>query len=257
MNNTSILRYPGGKSKAVKLILPCIPSCSTLISPFFGGGSVEFAWQQSTKGKLIVCDLFKPLVNFWKEVKKNRQAVADNVKKYYPISKELFYSLKHNLEADAVCAAAQFYVINRASYSGCTLSGGMSKNHPRFTQSCIKRLELFKMENIIIDHDSVFNWLLPILKNNSKDSTAIYMDPPYLTTQRLYGEKGNTHKDFPHYKLRDLLNTVTGLGFKWVLSYNDTSEIRDAYKGNKIQKLEWNYGMNKSKLSNEILITNE
>ena len=42
----SILRYPGGKTRATKLILPRLMAqqASRLISPFFGGGSIEFAW---------------------------------------------------------------------------------------------------------------------------------------------------------------------------------------------------------------------
>lgn len=38
----SLLRYPGGKSRAVKIITQYIPKdIKVLCSPFFGGGSIE------------------------------------------------------------------------------------------------------------------------------------------------------------------------------------------------------------------------
>ena len=40
----SPLRYPGGKARAVEQILRVIPDTeTTLVSPFFGGGSIEIA----------------------------------------------------------------------------------------------------------------------------------------------------------------------------------------------------------------------
>ncbi len=59
------LRYPGGKSRAVKHILPLIPEdCEELCSPFLGGGSVELA--VAARGTPVhAYDVFEPLVWFW------------------------------------------------------------------------------------------------------------------------------------------------------------------------------------------------
>ena len=62
----TLLRYPGGKSRAVKHILPLIPPDVTeLCSPFLGGGSVELAFNQERGGTVYGYDLFEPLVWFW------------------------------------------------------------------------------------------------------------------------------------------------------------------------------------------------
>jgi site-specific DNA-adenine methylase len=37
----TILRYAGGKSKAVKHITPFVEKYSKIVSPFVGGGSLE------------------------------------------------------------------------------------------------------------------------------------------------------------------------------------------------------------------------
>ena len=42
----SPLRYPGGKSKALKRILPLIPEYDEFREPMVGGGSVFFALKQ-------------------------------------------------------------------------------------------------------------------------------------------------------------------------------------------------------------------
>ena len=59
------LRYPGGKSRAVKHILPHIPEdIDRLCSPFFGGGSVELA-VASRGTEVRGYDKMKQLVWFW------------------------------------------------------------------------------------------------------------------------------------------------------------------------------------------------
>ena len=59
------LRYPGGKSRAVKHILPLIPEDITeLCSPFLGGGSVELAVAE--RGTTVYAyDIFEPIVWLW------------------------------------------------------------------------------------------------------------------------------------------------------------------------------------------------
>ena len=40
----TLLRYPGGKSKAIDLITPYVKDYDKIISPFMGGGSLEVHW---------------------------------------------------------------------------------------------------------------------------------------------------------------------------------------------------------------------
>ena len=149
----SPLRYPGGKSRAIKQIMEVIPrDIDILCSPFFGGGSVELACVQ--RGiNVYGYDAFDPLVNFWKTLIKNNIKLAKIVRKYYPLTRTKFYSLqqKYFESKDKLEMAAIFFVLNRASFSGTTLSGGMSPGHPRFTPSAIKRLEQFKINNLIVE----------------------------------------------------------------------------------------------------------
>ena len=63
----SPLRYAGGKSKAIGLILDNLPKLKrkTIVSPFFGGGSFELCVSQNLGIKVIGYDIFNMLVNFW------------------------------------------------------------------------------------------------------------------------------------------------------------------------------------------------
>jgi len=76
------LRYPGGKSRAVKVILPLIPEdCGELCSPFLGGGSIEIAASQRGM-KVYGYDVFVPLVWFWEEILTRPDKVSNKARSY-------------------------------------------------------------------------------------------------------------------------------------------------------------------------------
>ena len=247
----SPLRYPGGKSRAVKLIFKFIPTgTKTLCSPFFGGGSLEIYCAQMGM-KVYGYDYFQPLVDFWQVLLKEPKKLAKSVEKYRPLeSKEEFYKLQKehvNIE-DSFKRAVEFYVLNRTSYSGSTLSGGMANYNgdinPRFTKSSVDRLRNFKIENLKVE----FAHFKDSIPKHPKD--LLYLDPPYLIESNLYGNRGNLHRDFEHEELARILKKRK----KWILSYNDSDTIRELYKGFQFIPLKWTYGMSKDKKSNEILI---
>lgn len=243
----SPLRYPGGKSRAVpQIINEYIPKgLPTLCSPFIGGGSIELALA-SRGTKVYAYDIFAPLVRFWQMLLKDAPRLAHIVRKYKKMTPTIFYNLQKTLFnlKDDIEIAAVFFVLNRSSFSGTTLSGGMSPGHPRFTESSIERLENFKIKNLTVKLAD-FKKSIP-----EHDNDFLYCDPPYLTNQKLYGKREDHHIRFDHNKLAKLLTARDG----WVLSYNDHKEIRDMYEGHHIITIGWAYSMNNSKKSNEILI---
>jgi DNA adenine methylase len=240
----SPLRYPGGKSRAVKHIFPYIPKgIKTAASPFCGGASVEIAL--SNMGVYVNCyDIFDDLIIFWRVLNLFPERLSKQVRTYYPISRERFYELQKATGLNGIDRAAIFYVLNRSSFCGTTKSGGMSPDHPRFTLNGIEKLRDFKFNGNFIGAD--FTESIPKHK-----SDFLYIDPPYaIEGDNLYGIKGNHHKRFKHDTLRDLVEDCQS----WVMSYNDCPKIRKMYDKYKIVSLEWAYGMGNSKKSSEILI---
>jgi DNA adenine methylase len=243
----SPLRYPGGKSRAATYIASLVPdSVTELVSPFVGGGSVELACAE--RGiQVHGYDIFKPLVSFWKLLLHDPQYLAHQVQQYFPLTKQGFYQLqKQHLDEETEFQGVLFFVLNRASFSGTTLSGGCSESSvlERFTQSSIDRLTSFQTQNFSVDWASFQDSL-----RNHPDA-FLYLDPPYMIQSTLYGHRGSTHRGFDHLGLHQQLCRRKG----WILSYNDCPQIIDLYNNFEIQYPDWKYGMGKDKLSKEVLI---
>jgi DNA adenine methylase len=250
---TSPLRYPGGKTRGCPLIWALLqkhyPDTKTLASPFFGGGSFELYC--ASRGLMIQAnDLFEPLTNFWTQLKQNPIELAQTVELFRPLSKAEFYRMRQTIltETDPLLRAAYYFAINRSSFSGATFCGGYSEQAAagRFTASSIERLrltDLRKVESMSCVPAVDFIRTLP-------GDTVLFLDPPYLIKNYLYGRDGDLHASFNHQELATVLLTRK----KWILCYNDCPEIRELYKGCRITPMSWSYGMNASKKSNEIVI---
>lgn len=242
----SPLRYPGGKTRAASKIVGFFPpGIGQVCSPFLGGGSIEIELAKIGV-KVFGYDIFQPIANFWKLLLADSKKLAKIVREYYPLTRSRFYSLQAEFGKirDEQEQAAIFFALNRASFSGTTLSGGMSPGHPRFNEAAIQRLEEFKLENFRVECADFKDSL------KKHESDFLYLDPPYANGEKLYGERGSTQKGFDHEGLATIIKKRGG----WLLSYNDHPKVYKWYEGFKIVNLSWTYGMNKSKVSNEILV---
>ena len=257
--NVSPLRYPGGKTRACKIIEDVIlnhfnlQNFDVIISPFFGGGSFEFYLQNKYGLKLIVNDKFTPLYNFWKQVKENKTILCEELRKITSVSKEQFMSYRNtimNLHDNVLQQSIQYFIINRCSFSGSTLSGGFSEeaSSKRFTPSSINKIEALDFTNIEIHNDDFYQFI----HNTSNNKTFLFIDPPYYleNKSKLYGNNGDMHEGFNHTSLFELLETKKN----WIVTYNNCEYIRNLYKEYKIVDVNWTYGMNTSKTSSEIII---
>lgn len=252
--NKSPLRYPGGKTRAMKILINAIkshyPNRKTLLSPFFGGGSVELNLQ-SNGYNVYANDLFVPLYKFWMAVQNSKDILAKNVRSMMPVSKEDFYNYrKHivNIENDDE-VASMFFVINRCSFSGSTFCGGFSQesSRSRLTSSSIQRILQTDLSNTIISNLDYKEFLQ---QHPETSDTIVYADPPYMIDSYIYGKNGDLHQSFDHEEFAKEIK----LRNDWVICYNDCEYIRNLYKDNKIESVRWSYGMNKTKKSSEILI---
>lgn len=245
----SPLRYPGGKSRAVNQIMGLIPrDLESICSPFVGGGSIELAC--ASRGiEVHAYDAFEPLVEFWQVALEDAALLARGVSKHYRLSRTEFYALQKQFYDidERFERAAAFYALNRASYSGTTLSGGMSPGHPRFTESSIERLRNFEIDNFNVKLAD-FTESIP-----AHSDDFMYLDPPYANGEKLYGDSGNMHHEFDHEALADLIRSRDG----WILSYNDCDKVRSLYDGFTFQDVDWAYGMANNRASNEVLILSD
>lgn len=228
-NNISPLRYPGGKTRACKYLKTIIDEhfditkFNNLISPFFGGGSFEFYLQNQYNINIIANDKFTPLYNFWYVCKNNNtQLVNKLISSLNTITKTVFTNYRKNIliESDIINQAYMYFIINRCSFSGATLSGGYSEeaSKKRFTLSAINKIEQLDLTKF----DIYNNDFEIFINNNYNDKNILFLDPPYY----LYGNNGDLHESFDHIKLFNCISKYKN----WILTYNDCVYIRDLYK---------------------------
>ncbi|MBI5032080.1 MAG: DNA adenine methylase, partial [Chloroflexi bacterium] len=88
----------------------------------------------------------------------------------------------------------------------------------------------------------------------------IFLDPPYFsaTDSRLYGRNGVLHTSFDHDSFAQEMRRCQ---HQWMITYDDSEEIRDSF--NFAYQFAWTlqYGMNNYKKSfaekgNELILTN-
>ncbi|MBD3202817.1 DNA adenine methylase [Candidatus Woesearchaeota archaeon] len=259
----SPLRYPGGKTRAVKQILPIIPYFEEYREPMVGGGSVFFALKQLFPNrKYWINDLNKDLFLFWKYSKIEMKALLNEIWKIKETEKdgrELFNRLTSNKQFDDFDRAVRFFVLNRISFSGTVDSGGYSSQafKRRFTDSSIKRA---KAISPIVSDTKITNLDYEKVIKSPGKNVFIFLDPPYLSTtsSRLYGKNGDLHEGFDHIRFA---TNMKKCNHKWLITYDNSKKVKDLFNFAHIYGWQLQYGMNnykqdKAKKGQELFISN-
>ena len=260
----SPLRYPGGKSRAVETIAKLIPDFDEFREPFLGGGSVfVYVKQRFPDKKYWINDLYSELYKFWEMTQKDVDTLIAKVYEWkgkYPIGKELFNFLNENHEKfNDLEKAAAFFVYNRITFSGTTLSGGYSEGAftGRFTESSIKRLNALRE---VINGSLITNSDYEELLKKEGENVFIFLDPPYYsaTKSALYGKNGDLHKSFNHKRFAENMKNCE---HKWLITYDDSEYIRNLFSFAHITPWNLTYGMrnvteNSDQTGKELFISN-
>lgn len=247
----SPLRYAGGKSWAVGYVVEKLPeNIKRLISPFFGGGSIEIAVAKELGIQVIGFEIFDILVNYWKVQIENPEELYQELIKLRP-TKEVYNIVKEilkrywngEIKLPPLKLAAYYYFNHNLSY-GPGFLGWMSSVYAneKMYYRLLERVKNFEVKNIKIECAS-FEEVIPKFKND-----FLYCDPPYYLGKDstlfrgLYPQRNFPihHNNFNHELLRDLLLNHKG-GF--ILSYNDSPTIRKWYKDFEIVELPIHYTM--------------
>lgn len=266
------LRYPGGKSRAIKYLLPKFPDdISEYREPFLGGGSVAIAFTKEYPDIPVwVNDLYEPLVNFWQQLQQRPDGLYVLLKAYkedYPTpdkAKELFNYSKddmNNSKSD-LCRAAAFYVVNKCSFSGLTESSSFS------AQASDHNFTMRGIENLPKYSELIQNWKITcsaywdMMMTSAPVGTFWFLDPPYDIKDNLYGKKGELHKGFNHQEFHSWL-TQGNVKDKWMITYNSNPTLVEWYKDYPQATWDLTYTMrstgdymNEQKDRAELLITN-
>lgn len=208
------LRYPGGKSRAIKFLSNHLPTFESYREPFLGGGSMAlYVTQTFPRTEVWVNDLYMPLYAFWKVLRDQGQRLSDDLRELKTelgespdAHREAFNNAKLALNAnnnsnlalnvnDEYSLAFNFYVINKCSFSGLSESSSFSEQASRqnFTFRGIDRLPYISE---LIQYWKITN--LDYSELLYGNQSFVFLDPPYDIKDNLYGKKGNMHKGFDH-----------------------------------------------------------
>lgn len=272
----SPIRYAGGKSKAVKILLENLPNIKKkkIVSPFIGGGSFEMFLSEELGFQVVGYDIFSLLVDFWqiisnsrtkvkflKELEKfkltekeftfNRHLLLDywNTIKPSDLDYKTFRKVKipsekvEELEKSKVKRAVYYYYNMSCSYGPMFLGwrSEIESSKERFRNK-LDKIKKLTFKNINVYQDTFEN----VLKRHRND--FLYLDPPYFLegdSKMFKGIYPNSnfaihHKNFNHVLLLKLLKKHRG-GF--LLSYNNCNFVKENYVKfvDRIVFPEWKY----------------
>ena len=268
------IRYPGGKKKLAPIIINKLESMykpgMAYCEPFVGAGGVALSWMKSKcpAKNIMLNDKDDSLMYLWYSIHKYCPALIDMVQKYTPCVED-FYSFKSDLQSQDYCDhlvnhALKKLAIHQISYSGLgTKSGGPlggDKQKSKYKINCRwspdyickKLLEInelmtqYKMELTKFDCNGL------LFRNSIRSDVQYilyYIDPPYYNKGNELYQEGFNKDD--HVRLAEQLRHLE----YWVLSYDDTPEIRELYKWANITTVIVNYTMNSSRYKQELIIT--
>jgi len=247
----SPIRYAGGKSLAVGHVVELLPdNIKKVVSPFFGGGSIEIAMSKKLDLEVVGYDIFDILCNYWKFQIEKPELLYKKLKDLKP-DKKNFEKIrlilndvwKKKVKLDFLTLAV-YYVYNFNLSYGPGFMGWASDiylNEIRYKRM-IEKIRDFDPKNLKVECADFKN----VIKNHQND--FLYCDPPYYIGKDSKMFRGIYpmrnipvhHNGFQHETLRDLLKNHKG-GF--ILSYNNCPTIKEYYKDFQQFFPSWQYTM--------------
>ena len=270
------LRYPGGKSKAIKTLSQWYPKViSEYREPFIGGGSIAIDITKANPNIPVwVNDLYVPLYNFWVQLRDRGEELSERVReekqrtldegdkdKVTAKAKELFNRYKEETDTygDFEKAVA-FFIMNKCSYSGLTENSTFSQTASNSNFSLVGADKLAQYSQLIK------NWKITnidyseVMRGGGSRDTFIFLDPPYDIKDFLYGKNREMHKKFDHNRFADhVYNCI----HKFMITYNVNDRLLELYKNYNLKEWKLRYSMahrgdkgTNENIKTELLITN-
>lgn len=262
----SPLRYPGGKSRAIQQMKSLLPKdFKEYREPFVGGGSFFIYLKQVfPELKIWINDLNPELYFFWKYAQIDSEKLAKEVLKVKTdrADGQVLFNELVNVKIETLTEferAIRFFVLNRITFSGVVESGGYSQLAftGRFTDSSIERVS--KLGKLLEGIKVTFLDYGEVLSSGGKE-VFTFLDPPYFkaTKSKLYGKNGILHTGFNHDQFAEEMKRCN---HSWLITYDDSPEIRKNFEFANIYNWKLQYGMNnykqgKAEKGSELFISN-
>ncbi len=249
--------YIGGKRLLAAEIIKRINQVphTTYAEPFVGMGGVFLRRDQVPQAE-IINDLSGDVATFFRILQRHYAHFMEMLK-FQLTSRKEFERLR---AADPSTLtdlerAARFLYLQRAAFGGQRTgqSFGVEVKRPA-------RFNVVKLGPLLEDlHERLSGVIIEnldygaFIKRYDRDTTLFYLDPPYYGTEDYYGRELFSREDFE--KLAAQLADIKG---KFILSLNDTPEVRRIFRDFTIEEVSTIYTAAKTKSigAHELLISN-
>jgi len=235
----SIFRYPGSKSKLLKVIRPQIDlmirnGATAYHEPCVGGGAVVASVAKDYPGLQLHINDYDPYMHLFWQVLVNGS--ENELKCLFELIRQtptvdLFKQLRMTEPESYMDMAYQAVFFNRTTFSGIHNSGpyggyAQDKQHKitgRYQSeriiSDIQRLRLLLRGRTTVSRLSVIHYVQFMVGKND----ITYLDPPYFEKGNSLYPTGMTHQE--HQTLATVLRSKKN----WVLSYDRCQPIAEMY----------------------------
>jgi DNA adenine methylase len=253
----SFLSYMGGKSLLAGRIVSRMPKHACYCEVFAGAAWLLFKKDEETSHVEIINDINADLVTLYRVIKHHLEEFIRYLK-WVLVARDEFYRFRsENPETlTDIQRAVRFYYLLKTGYASRIKNPSFSigtTSKPRLNLLRIEE-ELsavhLRLARVYIENMDYRDFI----PRFDKPDTLFYIDPPYYGCEDYYGDGIFRREDFD--ALRSIL---AGLRGKFILSINDTEEIRKLFGNFKVECIETTYtsaGADRKKRVTELLITN-
>ena len=242
----------GNKYPMREEIIRLIPPHKRYVEPFLGSGAIFYNKPPLLSQENVLNDLDKHTYD-----QHNLIVRAPSDKEQYPESMKTidevkkFYKKTPKTLADKLIHE-KIEACNGFSGSPVRVSYGIYRKAD--PTKILKNLEFYKSR--LNDNTKLLNQdYATVVKTYDSPTTFFFFDPPYERTRSIYGY--GEHKTFDYSKLLEVLRGIKG---KFLMTINDSSNMRNMFKEFNIQHTKvyarWSRKTKKADKRKELLITN-
>lgn len=268
LTHFSPLRYPGGKGKLAAYVKRVIETNSLhdgqYVEPYAGGAAIalELLFHEYVSA-IHINDVSRPIYAFWKSVCEHTEQLIRLIRDT-PITVDTWDNQKAIIndanDQDNLALGFATFFLNRTNRSGI-LNGGIIGGRDQTGQWKIdaryNSVELeFRIESIArlsnritVSDEDAHSFILEGL-NEWTQETLLYLDPPY------YVKGKDLYLDFyghgDHEQIANLMTQQVNEP-NWIVSYDDTTPIRDMYGNNKFISYNLGYSAREVRAGKEVM----
>jgi DNA adenine methylase len=233
------LSYIGGKHRLAKKIISLLPEHLTYVEPFAGGAQVLFHKPPSKVE--VLNDIDGEIVNFFRVCQFHHEELIRYMR-FMVVSRDWYSRLRATPPATLtdVQRACRYFYIQKNSFGGRVA-------RPNYAFHVIQpaRFESKAMADVIAKtHERLAHVQIEslpyeqILQKYDRPTTVFFLDPPYFG-KNLY----NFNFEPAHFD--ELALRLRVLKGRFILSLNDTPEVRSIFRGFRIESVQLAYSAQK------------